>query len=113
MRVFEEKCYLINLSLPTGQEMSFMTDRHAVNITGAFNVFLCPTSIKKKKKKLHQEGEDRKRPPAGDIKPLMGILCTRTLKSIYIIADRLSSNTDWSGFSIFFFSLCSLATDIL
>lgn len=49
MRVLEEKCYLIILSLPTGQEMSFMTDRRAVNITGAFNVFLCPTSIKKQK----------------------------------------------------------------
>lgn len=40
----------------------------------------------------------------------MGILCARTLKSIYIIADRLSPNFDWSGFSIYF-SLCSLATN--
>lgn len=35
----------------------------------------------------------------------MGVLCARTLKSIYIIADRLSSNIDWSGFSILFLSL--------
>ena len=35
----------------------------------------------------------------------MGVLCARTLKSVYIIADRLSPNTDWSGFSILFFSL--------
>lgn len=39
------------------------------------------------------------------VKTLMGVLCARTLKSIYIIADRLSSNIDWSGFSILFFSL--------
>lgn len=41
----------------------------------------------------------------------MGALCARTQKRVYVIADRLSSNTDWSGFSIFF-SLCSLATVI-
>lgn len=35
----------------------------------------------------------------------MGVLCARTLKSIYIIADRLSPSIDWSGFSILFFSL--------
>ena len=39
------------------------------------------------------------------VKTLMGVLCARTLKSIYIIADRLSPNIDWSGFSILFFSL--------
>lgn len=44
------------------------------------------------------------------VKTLMGVLFARTLKSIYIIADRLSPNIDWSGFSIYF-SLCSLATD--
>lgn len=35
----------------------------------------------------------------------MGALCARTHKSVYIIADRLSSNIDWSGFGVLFFFL--------
>lgn len=32
-------------------------------------------------------------------------LGAEALKGIYIIANRLSSSIDWSGFSILFFSL--------
>lgn len=38
----------------------------------------------------------------------MGTLCARTHNSVYIIADRLSSNIDWSGFSILFIFFLSL-----
>lgn len=70
---------------------------------GVCDAFLGPSSLETQ----HIDADGWREAP-GDthwLKMLMGVLCARNLKSIYIIADRLSLNIDWSGFSILFFSL--------
>lgn len=57
-------------------------------------------ALKKTQREVKEEGDAGCR---WHVWTLMAVICGRTLRSVYIITDRLSSGIDWSGFNILFF----------